>query len=865
MKSLEENVNKQIEASRLPQTSPGINVINEALRSSEERFKAIINQSNIGIAECDVKGKFIFVSKRFANITGYEEEQLHAMHIQSLVPLQDAQHFNELLNQLLNKGDAFEEEMQLLRADGSAVWLVNHSSRLLDVYGKFVSFIVTINIISRKNEAKTNRPEADKSFDILESITDAFFAVNSNWQFTYINRKAEELNNRAHGSLLGKVLWEEFPALIGSEYGDLYETVMKQKTACSTTAVSLVDNQWYEAHAFPSKDGIVAYFKNISEQKKAELALQKSEESLRTLFNTIDEGFCIIEVLFDDNNKPYNYRFLEYNSLFEEMSGLHGALGKTILDFVPNLKPVWFETFAKVARTGESVRFEDSNGKMNEWFTIYASRVDDETMHKIALVFSNITQRKLIERDRERFLALGSDLQAIGYGNAPFIWVSSAWERVLGYTFEEMTSLHWTYFVHPDDLEKTIAAANKNISGEEMVAWENRYRHKNGSYRWFSWNSKPYLDEGCTYGVATDITVRKEAEEALKESEERYSAIIHQATAGVIEMNLDGKHIFVNKKWCEITGFSEEELYALTAFDYVHPDDVDHCRQIFQQTAATGKPFIREKRIFCKDKTELWINETISGISDAQHKIKSVVSVCIDITDRKTIEKQKDEFIGVASHELKTPVTSLKAFAQVLQMRFAQSGDHQSAAMLQKMESQINRLTTLVLDLLDVTRVEGGLMAFRREVFDFSAMITHTTEEVQRVLSSQTIVCKPLPQVYVFADMERTSQVLVNFLTNAAKYSPNASTVVVSAFITGSYINCSVEDFGIGIPAESYKYIFDRFYRVRDSSRNTYPGLGLGLYISSEIVKKQGGDISFTSTVNKGSVFSFRLPLYTQS
>ena len=471
-----------------------------------------------------------------------------------------------------------------------------------------------------------------------------------------------------------------------------------------------------------------------------------------------------------------------------------------------------------------------------------------------------------MERDRDRFLALGSDLQVIIAGDDyRFKWVSSAWERVLGYSATELTTVNWKTFIHPEDIEKTLSVAQENFSGAEAISWENRYRHKDGSYRWFSWNASPYSDESILYAVAVDITERKLSEEALRESEERYSTIIHQATAGVAEMDVTGRYIFVNKKFCDITGFSEEELYNLTFQDIVHVDDVEHCEDLFKQTAATGEPFISEKRIIGKDKTEVWLNETISSISDAKNKTQSIVTVCIDITDRKTIEKQKDEFIGIASHELKTPITSLKAFTQLLQLRFLNESDHQSAEMLGKMDGQINRLTLLVKDLLDVTRLEGNILEFRNEIFDFRSMLLNTVEEVQRTIPSHAIVCADIPQASVFADVERTSQVLINFLTNAAKYSPNANKIIVSVSVTSTHITCSVKDFGLGIPVESQKHIFDRFFRVTNNMRNTYPGLGLGLYISSEIIKRQHGDIWFTSTLNEGSTFSFRLPLYHQS
>ncbi len=852
------------EESHIPRSNPELKNINEALRTSEDRFLSILNQSGTGIVECDIGGNFTYANRRFAHIAGYSPEELYRMKMQDILYAGDQDEYQTKLQRLLVTGNGFETDIRCTGAGGQLTWIHLNVTALYDLHGKPASYIAMVRMID-KQQVPLKEWKEERNLNILDSITDGFFAVNQHWQITYINKVAEQLNNRSPGELIGKVLWDEFPTLEASEYGKMYRKVANEGVASTVIARASRDQQWYEAHAFPAKDGIVAYFKNVTKRIVAEEALRKSEENMRTLFNTIDEGFCIIEMMFDTGNQPYDYRFVEYNRLFEEMTGLYGAMGKTARELVPNLEPYWFETYGRVVLTGEPVRFENGSESMNRWFSVYASRIGDEGSRQVALVFANITQRKLIEREQERFLALGSDLLVITGNDYRFIWVSSAWERVLGYSLEELTSVGWKHFVHPDDLDASLSMAEQNFQGEECFAWENRFRHRDGSYRWFSWNAKPYLTEGVLYAVATDITDRKEAEEALRTSEEKYSAIIHQATAGVAERDLSGKHLFVNKKFCEITGFSEEELYQLHFSDYIHPDDLDRYQQLFLHTVTTGQPFISEKRIICKDKTEAWITETISGICDAHATPQSIVSVCIDITDRKTIEKQKDEFIGVASHELKTPVTSVKAFAQVLKFRFAQAGDHQSAEMLQKMENQINRLNVLVQDLLDVTRLEGNRMEFRREVFNFRSMVLNTVEEVQRTLTSHIIVCGNIPEVDIYADLERTAQVLVNFFTNAAKYSPKARQIIVSAFVENDSVTCSVEDYGIGIPVESHQYIFDRFYRVTDHSRNTYPGLGLGLYISSEIIRRQDGDIWFKSSVNQGSTFSFRLPLYHQS
>ena len=300
--------------------------MNEVLPSADSRFQAIARHSNTGIAECNLDGTILFANHRLIQMTGYLQVQMYDQDIRNLIHADDRQNFEEVLLQVTAIDDAIETELKMVSASGEAQRILLTATSLRNKSNTPVSFLFSVS---------PSRGQLQKSRDILESVTDAFFSVDQHWRFTYINKKAEQLNRRQPGDLIGKDLWKEFPALEGSEYGQLYRQVAKDRIAGTVTASSIVDGQWYEVHAFPAFDGIAAYFKNVTERVVAEEALRKSEDNLRTIFNTIDEGFCIIEMIFDNNNQPVDYRFLEYNRMFEVMTGLQDAIGKTILQLLP--------------------------------------------------------------------------------------------------------------------------------------------------------------------------------------------------------------------------------------------------------------------------------------------------------------------------------------------------------------------------------------------------------------------------------------------------------------------------------------------------------------------------------------------------
>ncbi len=242
-----------------------------------------------------------------------------------------------------------------------------------------------------------------------------------------------------------------------------------------------------------------------------------------------------------------------------------------------------------------------------------------------------------------------------------------------------------------------------------------------------------------------------------------------------------------------------------------------------------------------------------------------------DITERKQAERareqmleQRTEFMAIASHELKTPVTTLKGYTQMLLTRFTNAGDERSAALLVKMNTQLGKLIHLITELLDVTKIEAGQLSWHTEPFDLNALVRDIVEEMGQMSERHQIRLEETLPLLVSGDGERLGQVLTNLLTNAMKYSPQANEIVVRLALGTQSATVSVQDFGIGIAPEKHEHLFERFFRVSDPASKTFPGLGLGLFISAQIVKRHGGRMWVESRAGVGSTFFFTVPLAPQ-
>jgi PAS domain S-box-containing protein len=233
----------------------------------------------------------------------------------------------------------------------------------------------------------------------------------------------------------------------------------------------------------------------------------------------------------------------------------------------------------------------------------------------------------------------------------------------------------------------------------------------------------------------------------------------------------------------------------------------------------------------------------------------------MDRTDDQAIQEEKDVFISVASHEIRTPLSIIKAYGQVLE-RESKDAKPIVIKAVKKINEQISSMKALIDILLDTSRIASGKMTLDREVFNLSALIKEQIEAFSLTVPGHEIRLDKETDFIVFADRVRMMSVMVNLLTNAVKYSPDANKVIVGVHANGNTVEVSVQDFGIGIPKSEQSGLFQRFGRTQTVIKQKISGTGLGLHLASEIIKLEGGSISVTSEEGKGSTFTFSLPLY---
>ncbi len=368
--------------------------------------------------------------------------------------------------------------------------------------------------------------------------------------------------------------------------------------------------------------------------------------------------------------------------------------------------------------------------------------------------------------------------------------------------------------------------------------------------------------------------IRKEAEERVQAERQKLHDLFMQAPA-VIAVLRGPDHVYelANPLYMQIVG-PQRDILGKPIREALPELEGQGYYELLDNVYQTGKPFIGNEMMVSVDRTgdgrleDIYFNFVYQPSYNARGEIDGILVHAVDVTEqvnaRKRIEElsqQKDEFIGIASHELKTPVTSLKGYAQLLERRFRGAGDERAAMLFQRMDAQLDKLTALIRDLLDATKIESGKLLFTPSTFDFNELVSETVEEAQRTTNNHHIVMELSTPVTIVADRDRIGQVLTNLLTNAIKYSPSADIINVKTTVTGDAVITSVQDYGMGIPKEKQSHIFERFFRVEGDERSTYPGLGLGLYIAAEFVKRHHGSIWVESEEGKGSTFSFSLPL----
>lgn len=478
---------------------------------------------------------------------------------------------------------------------------------------------------------------------------------------------------------------------------------------------------------------------------------------------------------------------------------------------------------------------------------------------------------------------------------------------------------NWAARVHPDDVrraEESLAAA---VAGGPAYRVEFRVVWPDQSVHWLLAMGDVFFERGepvRMIGVNMDITERKliernldflaQASKLLSSSLDYETTLAAVAQLGVPEI----------ADWCAVDMRAETGAIEQLAIAHVDPAQVEWARELNKANppdpdAPTGVPHVlrtgqsafypeitdamlvasarseeelaltRRLRLTSIMVVPLVVQEEVIGAmtfvaaESGRHYTRADLAMAEEVASRAALavanarlyrEAQRaiavrDEFMSLASHELKTPVTSLKMHTQLLQRQAARSGETDRAERFAKMDRQIDKLTGLINDLLNIARVQGGQLEYVDEPLDLEAVVREATDTIQPTSPTHAICIEGHIDAPVRGDSERIGQVITNLLTNAIKYSPHADRVNVRLGQQGGDAVVSVRDFGIGIAAEHQQNVFDQFFRVSDPSEKTFPGLGLGLYLAHEIVKRHGGAMRVESVIGEGATFTFTLPL----
>jgi PAS domain S-box-containing protein len=477
-------------------------------------------------------------------------------------------------------------------------------------------------------------------------------------------------------------------------------------------------------------------------RKRILSAMKRAERRYETLFNSIDEGFCIAKVQFDDADRAVDLQIVEVNPAFEQQTGIRDASGKWARELQPKIEQRWFDTYGKVARTGESTRFVDYSEAMQRWFDVYAFRIGEVDEPLVAILFTDITEKREVE---ER-------------------WRSAFQIKTVGVMF-----------------------------------WSQEF--------------------------------------------------------GLTDMN---------EAFLRMTGFTREEALGKTWQELTPPEFHEPSRRAVYEVLTYGENTPYVKQYFRKDGSRWW------GLFAARKVGQDIVEFALDVTEQRKAEeslriadRKKDEFLATLAHELRNPLAPIRNGLQIARLMTRSEPTVQRT--VEMMDRQLSHLVRLVDDLLDVGRITSGKLELRRQPLSLAQVVASSVESTRTVIENQRheLLVEPSDdELYVLGDIDRLSQVFINLLSNAAKYTEPGGTIRVTLERENEEAVVRVIDTGIGIPQGEAENVFELFSQVRSHQGRTGGGLGIGLSLVKSLVTMHGGRVQAASGgPGTGSTFTVRLPL----
>lgn len=729
--------------------------------------------------------------------------------------------------------------------------------------------------------------------------------VDFKWRFQ--NKRGAQQN----GDVIGKSLLQVNPGAVAS--GIFGQMILVADSGIASEKEEQYyyreqfEAQWFCQSIVKNNDGVVMTTRDITAQKKVLLEPQASKSRLEAIINVSAIGLLKLVSVRDGIGAIRDFRCEWLN----EAAILMGfdVCGKSFIRHFPvDIATRLFNMMVKAQANGtmEEAEIQYKSGEEDIWHYFKIVQLDDgvvvscddtttlrrseqalsDQAHLIKAVTDEVPDMISVEELPSR------DIIYANYKTK----VTLGWDEGKPYSYTERMHL-----CHPEDVPALEAFYLRFslLADEEENRTEYRLKSKNGYWLLVDVRGRVFKRDSTgnvkqVLMIAQNITenrrtekqvlelkdrIAQNAQEQLKQSETLLASVFKASPIGLGFFNTLGEAVLLNdemRRFLPEGSMPSKDDRSVNRWIAYDPNGNRVERNNYPGARALrGDPILPflEMQYLQENGDHIWARVSAVPFADDDGNILGFISVITDINELKKnaeelkqseqrlmqLLKQKDDFISIASHELRTPVTSIKAYTQLTQANLEKAGDKRNADLLSRLNGQINRLINLINQLLDSTRIQEGKLELNITEMNILDLLVERIEEIQPTTTSNLIL-KHGDVPLIMADRERIGQVINNLLSNAIKYSAPGSQIIAGAEAVDNGVRVSVQDQGEGISEKDQRKVFDRFYRNTDSNRYQASGMGLGLFISSEIVERHGGSFNLESTKGKGSVFSFVIP-----
>jgi len=485
----------------------------------------------------------------------------------------------------------------------------------------------------------------------------------------------------------------------------------------------------------------------------------------------------------------------------------------------------------------------------------------DQTFNQMASALAVAARKERAIVDKASDVICSSDINDI------LLRVSPASERIWGHSPANLISRDLIEIIAPADRDGTATIIKGIKKGSGDATFENRVIHKDGRLIDTLWSARWSHEDKTLFCVAHDITERKQAENALKEASALVRSVVESLPIGLAIVDGNGVVEFTNPSINRLFGVAAGELVGKSIGILFTP------QRAFNDSAYLQKCLQFVQELFTRASDQGWELTGIKssgqtfpaevGLTDFENSAGSKYLVVVaDVTQRQEVDRLRQEFMSMVGHDLRAPLTSVRGFLDLLDANICGELNEKGKKKLKAADAAMDNLLTLIKDLLDIERSRAGMLTLDKKPLLFNDLVERAIESIRIQADSLNItILTNMPYSKVNVDGDRMVQTMVNFLSNALKFSPFGSTIFISARTQGEWFEVRVRDQGRGIPEGFQDKIFDRFQQVKASDASTAGGSGLGLAICKAIVEQHGGTIGAESKEGQGSTFWFRVPV----